>query len=148
MVAFTTTDTLSLVITSWRSPVRGVSRMSTASMRSMNGTRNVTPGLRTEWNWPSRLTTPTRPCWMTRMVREITSRARTTISAAMIRGTYAGMASPSGVEPHCARRGLHDQGGPPDVDHPDGGAGGDRPPVAGQRRPVLPSDADVAAVVG
>src|SRR4030081_1982798 len=88
MVAFTTTETLSLVMTSWRSPVRGVSRMSTVSIRSTNGSRKVTPGFLTEWNWPSRFTTPTSPCWITRMVRETMTIASTTIRAATNRATY------------------------------------------------------------
>ena len=92
MVALTATETLSLVITSWRSPVRGVSRMSTTSMLSMKGTRKVMPGLRTLWNWPRRLTTPTRPCWITRTERKTTIRANTIRKKKMIR--VAGIDSP------------------------------------------------------
>ncbi len=48
VVAFTATETLSLVMTSWRSPVRGVSRTSIAVMLSTKGMRNVTPEGRME----------------------------------------------------------------------------------------------------
>ena len=45
IVAFTVTTTLSLVITSWRSPGRGISRMSTRWSDSTNGAMITRPGL-------------------------------------------------------------------------------------------------------
>ena len=59
IVAFTVTDTLSLVITSWRSPGTGTSRMSTVVRVSTNGRMMASPG---SWVWrysPRRFTTPT-----------------------------------------------------------------------------------------
>ena len=45
IVALTVTTTLSLVITSWRSPGTGISRMSTRCSESMNGAMITRPGL-------------------------------------------------------------------------------------------------------
>ena len=44
IVALTVTTTLSLVITSWRSPGRGISRMSTRCSESTNGAMMTSPG--------------------------------------------------------------------------------------------------------
>ena len=65
IVAFTMTATLSLVITCWRSPVRGVSRTSTIFINSMKGMMMVNPGFLMSLNSPKRVTTPTNPCWTT-----------------------------------------------------------------------------------
>src|SRR5271167_3560881 len=63
MVALTWSDTLSLVITACWSPVIGNSRTSTFSILSTKGIRIRMPGWSTDLNSPSRLTTPTLPCW-------------------------------------------------------------------------------------
>jgi hypothetical protein len=63
IVALTETTTLSLVITSWRSPGRGYSRMSTLTSLSMNGAMIARPGSWIARNSPSRVVTPTKPCW-------------------------------------------------------------------------------------
>ena len=44
IVALTVTTTLSRVMTSWRSPGRGISRMSTRCNRSTNGAMTASPG--------------------------------------------------------------------------------------------------------
>ena len=88
IVAFTLTTTLSLVMTSWRSPGRGISRMSTRRSESTNGTMMTRPGSWVRVYSPSRLTTPTSPCWtMLTIWRRAASRTSTsrprTISATM-----------------------------------------------------------------
>ena len=63
MVALTVTTTLSLVMTSWRSPGRGISRMSTRCSPSTNGANITRPGSCVLRYSPRRFTTPTSPCW-------------------------------------------------------------------------------------
>src|SRR5437879_3488106 len=159
MVAFTCNDTLSLLITSWRPPVRGVSRMSTSSITSAKGSRNVIPGLRTAWNWPSRFTTPTEPCWMTRIVRAITRTARTMIRRTMIspsKPLFISLLSSALRRTRgdslrtVTRRDLHpvdQERGLVDLRHADDRTRLDGQAVSAERRPVLSRDAYVTTVV-
>ena len=81
MVAFTVTTTLSLVITSWRSPGTGTSRMSTVVRLSTKGRITTRPGSWVRWYSPSRLTTPTWPCWT--MLTELRNVASSTMTMRM-----------------------------------------------------------------
>src|SRR5579864_2636299 len=65
MVALTATATLSAVMTSWRSPVRGVSRMSTRTRRSRNGVMIASPAGTSRLKRPNRVITPEYPCCTT-----------------------------------------------------------------------------------
>src|SRR5579864_1909144 len=88
MVALTATATLSRVITSWRSPVRGVSRMSTRSNLSMNGVMIVRPAWDSRRKRPKRVTTPANPWGTTRTappMRIATTMSRTTTMIAVTR---------------------------------------------------------------
>ena len=62
IVAFTVTTTLSFVITSWRSPGTGISRISTSWSVDTNGAITTSPGSCVRWYSPNRFTTPTWPC--------------------------------------------------------------------------------------
>ena len=77
IVALTVTTTLSLVMTSCRSPGTGISRMSTRCSESMNGPMITRPGSWVLRYSPSRLTTPTSPCCtMLTILRSMKSRTR------------------------------------------------------------------------
>src|ERR1700730_8086517 len=83
MVAFTATATLSLVITSCRSPVRGVSRMSTRTSRSRNGVMIASPAGDSRRKRPKRVTTPEKP-WGTILMAEASTIATTMAMTAMM----------------------------------------------------------------
>src|SRR5579883_2279126 len=137
MVALTARATLSLVMTSWRSPVLGVSRMSTLISWSRNGTTMARPGPLTVRNWPSRLTTPTLPCWMTLTV--LASR----ISASTARTTPTTTPTIS----HLLLLWPHHQGGASYCHDGHGGVGAEPLGVVGHGQPPLPPVEHVAGVV-
>jgi len=95
IVALTATTTLSLVITSWRSPGRGNSRMSTITIESMNGMIRTRPGSWMPRNSPSRLTTPTEPCWTRLTTERSRFRAKTMIRMIRTRTTIPAIAEGS-----------------------------------------------------
>src|SRR3982074_2299043 len=79
--------------------------------------RKVMPAGRTEWNSPSRLTTPTFPCWMTTTVRMTVTIARMTIRPKTTRAI---------VGPTATSLLVNDQGRAPDLGDGHGRVGGDR----------------------
>src|SRR5438094_3146267 len=124
--------------------------MSTKTISSTNGSRKTMPGLRTAWNCPRRLITPTYPCWMTLTARKMVMRTSSTtiprtISPLMPLPLLGGCGCWSGD-----RRGLEPdhQRGLSEPFHHDRAAGGDDAVVGGDRRPALARDADVARAVG
>ena len=103
IVALTVTTTLSRVMTSWRSPGTGISRMSTRCKPSMNGATMTRPGSWVLRYSPSRLTTPTSPCCtMLTILRKVNSRiTRTnpaTTSAPMVTLPKAIMSAPNTLQ--------------------------------------------------
>src|SRR5437763_11117275 len=144
MVALTLTVTLSRVMTSCLSPVRGVSRISTRPMESTSGTRNVMPGWRTEWNCPARLTIPTNTCWMMLTVRAMMTNASRTRTPPMIND--ADMIPPllSDASAWHSRYAADHQDGATKCGHDDGRGCRERRAIFGERRPRFPGDLQMA----
>src|SRR5258708_3540794 len=158
MVALTVTVTLSRVITSWRSPVRGGSRMATRCRASKKGGMKIRPGSRTARNWPRRLTTPTKPCWMTLTARNSTITKTTAMAMrTMISGSmsppWAGRSGWCRLRQERSRRGHrlqrpHQQGGALHCRDGDGDVGIERLRGVGDRQPALAGEHGVARGVG
>src|SRR5580700_218354 len=142
MVALTATATLSRVITSCRSPVRGVSRMSTRSSLSMNGVMIVRPAWDSRRKRPKRVTTPANPWGTTRTappMRIATTMSRTTTMIAVTRPLLSTESASLGGRDH--------EGGAAHFDDGDLLMCRDAAGVGGHREPALVEETRMARVV-